>query len=74
MAHINERTLPLIHPILALLGIVLEENQNLTMLNVNNPLLLIALCFNPSIPYTSDLSELLPPEGHRWWENLRKHH
>jgi hypothetical protein len=56
------------------LGIVFKENQELTMIDMDNPLIPMSKDFNPSFPYKRDLSEFLPPEGTGWWEELGKHH
>lgn len=63
---------PPIHPILIALSIVLVDKEDLSCISRNHPRRSHHSYYDASADFSADISDLLPPSEHRWWEILGK--
>jgi hypothetical protein len=61
---------PALHPTLAALGIVLQQNEDFGMITRSHPDLEMHKYYKRDIIFRSDISHLLPQRAERWWEDL----
>ena len=68
----DEGIVPVLHPTLAALFIVLKNSANLSQIRRSHPNLHLHKHYNPEAMSPKDISNLLLPTGNRWWESLGK--
>lgn len=64
---------PSLYPTLAVLGIVLDADEDLGNIGRTHPRLHEHPYFKPQALFPKNISDLVPPIGNRWWDDLGEH-